>query len=101
MTTNDDQTPKDTAEANSSAGVSCAAAAGYATLTAPNEEGWWWYLEPKQDTSDAIPVEVYLHGGHMEAWNGKTKITTSYFGRWQKIAAPHWHTCDSTTKNAD
>ncbi len=28
MTTNDDQTPKDTAEANSSAGVSCAAAYG-------------------------------------------------------------------------
>ena len=30
MTTNDDQKPKDTTEADSSAGVSCAAAAGYA-----------------------------------------------------------------------
>ena len=30
MTTNDDQKPKDITEAHSSAGVSCAAAAGYA-----------------------------------------------------------------------
>lgn len=70
----------------------CAPVAGYATRTTPNEEGWWWYLEPNHDTSDAIPVEVYLHGGRLEAWHGKEKIITSYFGRWQKIAAPHWHT---------
>ena len=34
MTTNDDQTPKDTTEADSSAGVSCAAASGYAAIRA-------------------------------------------------------------------
>jgi len=41
MTTNDDQKPKDTTEADSSAGVSCAAAAGYA--------------EPPMKVSDALP----------------------------------------------
>ena len=63
----------------------------YATLTAPDSEGWWWYLGPEMDTSDAIPVEVYIHGGTVEAWSGRSKMITSYFGKWQRIPPAQWH----------
>lgn len=56
MTTNDDQTPKDTTEASSSAGVSCASASGSGSLwwhvydkTVPKEEWRWLLIEVKQD----------------------------------------------------
>lgn len=39
MTTNDDQKPMDTTEADSSAGVSCAAASGYVV---PSKPGFYW-----------------------------------------------------------
>jgi hypothetical protein len=62
MTPSDDQKPKDTAEADSSAGVSCAAPAGSVgwTSTRPKEEGFYWYREP------GSPPEVILWDHEMQ-----------------------------------
>ena len=63
---------------------------GATVLARPSEEGWWWYLKDGEDSTGAIPVEVYLHGGTLKAWHGNRAIFVSSFARWQKIETPIW-----------
>jgi hypothetical protein len=60
MTTTDDQKPKDITEANSSAGVSCAAASGYA--------------EPPMKVSDALPEMLLAMDAMWGALNAAEEV---------------------------
>lgn len=61
MTKNDNQTLKDTAEANISEGVSCAAAAGYVS----HRPNWpvmiQGYVQQMGTTDNAVKIEVLEH----------------------------------------